>query len=101
MMKNEPLILDAEMVGKTLVPQHVGAAFNHANTINAASVDVAQPGIDADASNGKHRLQAISDILKPSLSNLFLFGCLIGLFVLYCCSCIVHALTLPSRRKHS
>jgi hypothetical protein len=43
----------------------------------------------------------VGHIAKAALSNLFLLGCLLGLFVLYCCSCVIHVLTFPTRRKSS
>ena len=43
----------------------------------------------------------VGQIAKAILSNLFFLGCLLGLFVLYCGSCVFHMMTLPKRRKSS
>ena len=43
----------------------------------------------------------VGHIAKATLSNLFLLGCLLVLFVLYCCSCVIHLLTFPTSRKSS
>jgi len=104
-MKNEPLILEAEMVEKTGVARHLGIAFNHANMLKAVPAEV-PPGAyeKAGAANGAQDQMggaAVRDFLKATVSNVFLLGCLLGLFVLYCCSCVIHALTFPTRRKSS
>lgn len=44
---------------------------------------------------------ALREFLKPSFSNLMLLGCVSGVFFIYCCSCIFHALALPFRRQVS
>jgi hypothetical protein len=98
-MRNEPLILEAEVVEKTEVPRAMGIAFDHANTVKVVRMG-AQSEADPDKRNAGS-WASLKEFLKPTFSNLFLLGCLAGLFVLYCCSCIIHALTLPARRKSS
>jgi hypothetical protein len=90
-MKNEPIILEAEVVEKTAVPNTFGSAFARANRIQAVPAGF----------GGENRGRGLPEFLRPTFGNLFLLGCLLGLFVLYCCSCIVHALTYPARRKSS
>ena len=94
-MKDDSVILGAEVVEKTTVPNTLGDAFARANRIQTVSA-----GASADFS-GEHRGAGMPEFLRPTLSNLFLLGCLMGLFVLYCCSCVIHALTYPARRKSS
>jgi|SRR5580698_3741809 hypothetical protein len=97
-MKNESLILEANLV--ETAPKPVGLAFDHANTIKAPRVEAPQASVP-ERSSGGGMWSAMGNFLKPAIGNLFLLGCLLGLFVLYCCSCIIHALTLPSGRKSS
>ena len=98
-MKNEPLTLEADVVEKTTGEHALGIAFNHANTVKVVPMDE-QPESDASKRNPGIRTAA-GEFVKPTLSNLFLLGCLLGLFVLYCGSCVIHALTLPARKKSS
>jgi hypothetical protein len=94
-MKNKPLTLDVEVVEKKTLPETLGMAFNQANVLNTAPAG--GPAEMAVEGGGTGFLQ----FLKPTLSNLFLLGCLLGLFVLYCCSCVIHALTFAFRGKSS
>jgi len=48
---------------------------------------------------GDQKQSEAGHIIKATLSNLTLLGCLLGLFVLYCLSCVIHILTFPTRRK--
>jgi len=95
-MKTDQLILEAEVVEKTtLAASNVGVAFDHANTVKMQPARVETPNHNADHGT------PLVEFLKPSVSNLFLLSCLLGLFVLYCCSCVIHALSFPVRRKSS
>jgi hypothetical protein len=98
MVMKEPLILEAVPAESTAVPHRLGIAFNHANTVKVVPVE-AQPETEQNRGGGVRAV--LGNFFKPALSNLFLLGCLLGLFVLYCCSCVVHALTFPARRKSS
>jgi hypothetical protein len=98
-MKNEPVILDAEMVEKTLVSHHLGAAFHLPNTINPAVQQEGRRASETGNQNWRHGAKIMAQFLKPTLSNVFLFVCLMGLFGLYCCSCIVNALTFATRKN--
>lgn len=101
-MKNELLTLEPEVADKTAVAGTMGIAFDHANTVKAVQVEEEPEMAATEAGKSRAGLWAtLGSFLKPSLSNLFLLGCLIGLFVLYCCSCIIHALKFPVRRKAS
>lgn len=100
-MKDESLTLEAETVGKTAGSQRLGRAFNHANMVKAVPVEGRQE-VEHEARNRRGGMRAaLGNFLKPTLSNFFLLGCLLGLFVLYCCSCVIHALTFPTRKKSS
>jgi hypothetical protein len=94
-MKDDTVILEAEVVEKTASPDTLGGAFARANLMQTSPA-----GAPADF-NLENRGARFPEFLKPTLSNLFLLGCLLGLFVLYCCSCVIHALTFPARRKSS
>jgi hypothetical protein len=94
-MKDKPLTLEVEVVGKKTLPETLGMAFNQADVLKTAPVG-GSPEMAAEGSSG-----GFLQFLKPTLSNLFLLGCLLGLFVLYCCSCVIHALTFAFRGKSS
>lgn len=105
-MKNESAILEGQMVEKAQSPRPLGIAFSHANMVKGLPAKVGsgvfEPAETGDARNWQGGIgAALADFLKPTFSNLFLLGCLMGLFVLYCCSCVIHALTFPARRKSS
>jgi len=92
-MKNDPLILEAEVVKQRALSHPLGVAFDNATMVKT---------IPAEANDHYAGLWVtLREFLKPTLSNLFLLGCLMGLFVLYCCSCVIHALKFPSRKKSS
>ena len=91
--------MEAEVIEKTTVPNPLGIAFNHPNTVQAIPMEA---GVNFGAdSRGNGGRSTFGEFLKPALSNLFLLGCLLGLFLLYCFSCIIHAVTFPARRKSS
>ena len=94
-MKDDSVILEAEVVEKATVSNTLGGTFARANMMQTVPA-----GAQADF-NAEHRAARFPEFLKPTLGNLFLLGCLLGLFVLYCCSCVIHALTFPARRKSS
>ena len=94
-MKDESVILEAEVVEKTTIPDTLGSAFARANGIQTV------PAGAVAGFNGEGQGAGIPEFLKPTFGNLFLLGCLLGLFALYCCSCIIHALTFATRRKSS
>jgi hypothetical protein len=99
-MKNELATLDAaeEVAHKPIRSSRMGVAFGNANLVKVVPAEARTAiKLESDATGRA----ALAEIIKPTLSNLFLLGCLIGLFVLYCGSCVIHALTLPVRRKSS
>jgi hypothetical protein len=99
-MKNE-MILEAEAIETPAMRQRLGIAFSHAHTVKALPVEV-QPDTGAEIENRKSGFGATAaNFFKPAISNVFLLGCLLGLFVLYCCSCVIHALSWPAREKSS
>jgi len=105
-MKNESVTLEAEIIKKTGVPRPLGIAFSPATMVKGVpEVRRGLYGKTEVVSEERNRESgfrpALGEFLKPTASNLFLLGCLIGLFVLYCCSCVIHALTFPVRRKTS
>ncbi len=94
-MKDNPLTLEVGVVEKKTLPGAMGVALNPTNVL---------PGVPAGASAESNLGSGGTGyfaFLRPMLSNLFLLGCLLGLFVLYCCSCVIHALTFAFRGKSS
>lgn len=97
-MKDKPLSLELEGVEKKTLPDTLGLAFNRGNMMQAVPADGL---MESHADGNVGTAVGFMAFLKPTLSNLFLLGCLLGLFVLYCCSCVVHALTFAFRGKSS
>lgn len=98
-MKDEPLSLEVEIVEKTTIPNSLGVTLRRANMLQ--TVPASGPMNSAAEVGDVGNRAGFFEFLKPTLGNLFLLGCLLGLFVLYCCSCVIHALTFPARKKSS
>jgi hypothetical protein len=106
-MKNESVTMETEIIEKTGSRHPLGIAFSPATMVKSVPRE-GRPGLygktEAVGEEWKREgglRPALGEFLKPTVSNVFLLGCLIGLFVLYCGSCVVHALTFPARRKSS
>lgn len=97
-MKNKPLTLETEMAENAAVRNGLGMALSSSTQGGRLIVQRPVPGADGPKKTAR---QAIREFSWATFSNLFLLGCLLGLFVLYCCSCVIHALTLPARKKSS
>jgi|HubBroStandDraft_6_1064221.scaffolds.fasta_scaffold108909_2 hypothetical protein len=90
-MKDESLIiLEPELVAET-----------SAHRLGVTKGTAALAHVNVSIEHAANRQHSAARFLKSALSNFFLLGCLLGLFGLYCCSCVIHALSFPARRKTS
>jgi hypothetical protein len=97
-MKNEPLMFEAEMVENTTSRNRLGMTLS--SSTQGGRV-VLQKSVQGAQGPSQTMRGVFRDFWKATVSNMFLLGCLLGLFFLYCCSCVIHALMLPARKKSS
>jgi len=93
------MALGSETLGKTAIEERMGITFDRGSAAKIVPAELI-PAEEAMPVRGPLRAFYARHV-KPGMSNLFLLGCLLGLFLLYCGSCIVYALSFPSRRKSS
>ena len=108
-MKKDSAILEAEITeplpvpdGQEPVAHSLGITFRGAKTATPIPIEIRPEAVEPQArvTEGNTWL-IVRDFVKPTFSNLVLLGCLLGLFFLYCCSCIINALSFSSRNKTS
>jgi hypothetical protein len=76
----------------------VGIEWVDPKAATPISVTVTEAPAKVEVKRKRARRLLWHKLVRPTLGNLVLFGCLMGLFCLYCLSCVVQVFGLPNNK---